>query len=275
MARFMRDFARQIPGCGWLGSGFMVGVYGQRPRPFRMRPEARAPFADRSARLRQVRAWRCALRWCARRECFPARSERACPSSFANAGTSVVYATTDVANPSSASNRIAGMHRISRASARPATASLIARRTGSGSPTRRMAISAMAASGMTLGARPPEMTPMLSVQGPSSASVGSRIAPHLLQRIQQLFDRRLAQLGISRMSQLPARLDLVAQHALARQRQLVFRGLAVDQIARAARIPRGRVGPGAVALLAHDEKQSEIADSGFEQALRRCRSSTR
>jgi hypothetical protein len=86
-----------------------------------------------------------------------------------------VYATMDVANPSSASKRTAGMHSTSRASALPATASFIARRTGSGSPTSRMAISAIAASAITLGARPPEIVPMLSVHGPIRSSCGNRI----------------------------------------------------------------------------------------------------
>ena len=43
------------------------------------------------------------------------------------------------------------------------------------SPTRRIMISARASSAITLGARPPERVPMLSVLGPSSGSSGSGI----------------------------------------------------------------------------------------------------
>ena len=46
---------------------------------------------------------------------------------------------------------------------------------------------------------------------------------------------------------------------------MVFGGLAVDDVSRAARMLRGVIGAGAVALFAHDEEQAEIAHAVFEQ----------
>ena len=49
------------------------------------------------------------------------------------------------------------------------------------------------------------------------------------------------------------------------ERELVFRGLAVDQEFRSARLLRGRQRAGAVALLAHHEQQREIAHAFGQQ----------
>ena len=59
--------------------------------------------------------------------------------------------------------------------------------------------------------------------------------------------------------------DLVAQRALGAERQLVFSGLAVDQIARAFGPRRRVICARAVALLADHEQHSEIAYAAFEQ----------
>jgi len=55
--------------------------------------------------------------------------------------------------------------------------------------------------------------------------------------------------------------DLVTQDALGCGGQLVFGGLAVNQVLRAAGILGGGIGPGAIALFAHDEEQAEVAHS--------------
>ena len=103
------------------------------------------------------------------------------------------------------------------------------------SPTRRIKISARASSAITLGARPPEMVPMFRVLGPSSASTGSGMRADRGQRVDQLVDGRIAQLGIGGVRHLAGGDHFVAQRALGAERQPVLGGLAVDDVARAAR----------------------------------------
>ena len=111
------------------------------------------------------------------------------------------------------------------------------------------------------------MTPILSVVAPRSGSTGKVHAADAFECVQQLVNGGFAQLGIGGMRQLALRDDFVTQHALGRRGQLVFGGLAVDEVARAARVFGGGVGAGAVALFAHDEQQAEIAHAGGQQAF--------
>ena len=198
------------------------------------------PCVDRFRLLRAIALWPRALRACAPRGWSPARSGTARPTAPPNAGISVVKATTVVGMPSSAFSRSGGDFDAPRAVRRgpprraPGPALVSAE-----SPTRRIMISARASSAITLGARPPEMVPMFSVLGPSSGSTGSGMRAHIGQRVEQLVDGRIAQLGISRVRHLAGGDDFIAQRALGAERQLVFGGLAVDDVARAAR----RAGP--------------------------------
>ena len=99
----------------------------------------------------------------------------------------------------------------------------------------------------------------------------SRRLPILLKRLQLIAEGgrpasepEPTRASALRLGQLTLRFDLITQHALARQHQFVFRGLAVDQVARPARIPRRSVSPRAVTLLADHKQQREIAHPGFE-----------
>src|ERR1035441_10256187 len=103
----------------------------------------------------------------------PGPIRKGSPQTPLNAGISVVKATTVVGMPSTAPRRTAGISITSRSSARPAAARWSAALVSPESPTRRIMMSARASSAITLGARPPESVPMLSVLGPSSASTGS------------------------------------------------------------------------------------------------------
>ena len=94
-----------------------------------------------------------------------------------------------------------------------------------------------------------------------SRSLGMGMRRIVLKRIQQFLDGRLAQMRIGGVRHAALRDDLVTQRALRSERELVFRGLAVDQIAAAARVAGGGIGAGAIALLAHDEKQRDAADA--------------
>ncbi len=128
-------------------------------------------------------------------------------------------------------------------------------------------MSARASSAMTLGARPPARVPMLSVLGPSSGSTGSGMRLHLGERVDEFVDGGFAQFGIGGVGHFAGGDHFVAQRAFGAERQAIFGGLAVDDVARAARIPGGLVGAGAVALFADDEEQAEIPLAGIEQRL--------
>ena len=95
-------------------------------------------------------------------------------------------------------------------------------------------ISARASSAITLGARPPASVPMLSVLGPSRASSGSGMRRISARASSSLFDGGLAQFGIGGVGHLAGGADFVAERALAAERELVFGGLAVDDVARSA-----------------------------------------
>ena len=108
---------------------------------------------------------------------------------------------------------------------------------------------------------------MLSVLGPSSGSVGQRDAPDVGERVEQFVHGGLAEFRIGGVGHLAAGADLVAERALAAERELVLGGLAVDDVARAAGRLGGFVSARAVALLAHHEEQPEAAVSRGEQRL--------
>ena len=78
-----------------------------------------------------------------------------------------------------------------------------------------------------------------------------------VQRFHQLVDRRLAQFRIRRVRHFSARHQFHVQRALARQRQLVLRRLAVNHEARADRLLVGRLRANRVPLLAHQKQQSD------------------
>ena len=103
--------------------------------------------------------------------------------------------------------------------------------------------------------------------GPEQVVDGQRDAADVGERVEQFVDGGIAQFGIGGVGHLAGGADLVAQRALAAERELVFGGLAVDDVARAARRLGGFVGAGAVALLADHEEQAEAAMAIFEQRL--------
>ena len=110
---------------------------------------------------------------------------------------------------------------------------------------------------------------MFSVLRPERGSTGSGMRRRLLERVQQLVDGRLAQLRIGRVGHLAGRGNFVAQRAFGAERQPVLGGLAVDQVARAARVAGGGHSAGAVALLADHEQQAEVAHARVEQRFER------
>ena len=71
--------------------------------------------------------------------------------------------------------------------------------------------------------------------GPSSSSTGSGMRRISRERVEQFVDGGIAQLGIGGVRHLAGGADFVAQRALAAERELVLGGLAVDDVARAAR----------------------------------------
>ncbi len=90
----------------------------------------------------------------------------------------------------------------------------------------------------------------------------------ILQDVEQGVNCGVAQFRIGGMRQFSAGDHLVAQRAFGAQRQEIFRGLAVDQVLRAARSAGGGQGARGIAFFANDEKQSEIADVFGEQGFR-------
>src|SRR5258708_26683045 len=96
------------------------------------------------------------------------------PQETLKLGISVVKATTVVGRSSRGERWTAGQKRTSRASILNAAAMrATAARVEAGSPTRRNIISERASSAMTLGARPPEVGPTLSVEGPRAGLGGA------------------------------------------------------------------------------------------------------
>src|SRR5215471_2566018 len=75
-------------------------------------------------------------------------------------------------------------------------------------------------------------------------------APDFRKSVDQLMNSRIAEFGVRRMSHLPAGGHFVAQGAFRAERELVLCGLAVDEIARPARLLRRPASTSAVALLA-------------------------
>ena len=129
----------------------------------------------------------------------------------------------------------------------------------------RNMISAWASSATTLGARPPEMTPILSVVLPRRGSSGRGIDRIACKASSKRMDGGVAQLGIGGVSEFAMSGELVTERAFAAQDELIFGGFAVDEEARAAGRCGHGFGAGAVAFFADDEEQSEIARAGGEQ----------
>ena len=99
---------------------------------------------------------------------------------------------------------------------------------------------------------------MFMVQGPALGLTGQLDFAHALQGVEQLLDRRLAQLGIGRVRHLALGDHFNPQRAFRRQRQLVLRRLAVDEELRAARLLVGDLRSLAVALFADQKQQSNV-----------------
>ena len=113
------------------------------------------------------------------------------------------------------------------------------------------------------------MVPMFSVLAPRISIHGKPHAPDFVQRIEQLFDRRFAQFGISRVRHAAVRDDFETQRAFRPERQLVLGRFAVDDELRTPRVLRRRERARTVALLAHHEQQPDVALPGFEQLAHR------
>ena len=77
---------------------------------------------------------------------------------------------------------------------------------------------------------------MFSVEGPAMGFDWQLQLADVLQRVEQLLDRRLAQFGIRRVRHLARGDNFHAQRSLGRQRDAVLGRLAVDEELRAARI---------------------------------------
>ena len=184
----------------------------------------------------------------------PGPSRNGSPHCPPNAGISVVYATTVVSIPSTAFSRSAGISITSRSSASPSTALASAALVSLESPTSRIMMSARASSAITLGARPPESVPMFSVLGPSSGSTGSGMRRIAASASISLWMAESPSSGIRRMRHLPGRHHLVPQRAFGAERQLVLGRLAVDDVARSARLLRRVVRSRAVALFARPRR---------------------
>ena len=75
--------------------------------------------------------------------------------------------------------------------------------------------------------------------GPEQRVHRQRDAADFGQRVDELVDGRIAQFRIRRVRHLAGGDHLVAQRALGAQRQLVFGGLAIDDVARSARVLGG------------------------------------
>src|SRR5580704_13509495 len=79
----------------------------------------------------------------------------------------------------------------------------------------------------------------------------------------------VAKLWIGGVRQLSAGNQFVAQRAFGAERQTIFRGLAVDEEARAPRMCGGGFSSGAVAFFADNKQQSKIAGAGCEEIFGR------
>ncbi len=88
------------------------------------------------------------------------------------------------------------------------------------------------------------------------------------QDIKQRVNGGVAELRVCGVRKLSMRCNFEAKSALRAERKLIFRGLAVDEEARAARINGGDFCAGAVALFTDHEEQSDICRAGVEQFFR-------
>ena len=140
-------------------------------------------------------------------------------------------------------------------------------RTVRASLTVRNITSASADGDTTLGATPPGDEPDRVVRAAEVGIGRQRDASQLDERIDQLVDRRFAQLGKRRVRRAPARHQPEPQGAARRQRQPVVGRLAVDEEPRTRRREVRRARAVAAALLADDEQQADALLAGAPQAV--------
>jgi hypothetical protein len=103
---------------------------------------------------------------------------------------------------------------------------------------------------------------------PSTSIFGQRHAAKHHQRVEQLVDGRLAQLGKRGVRGTAVGLQPDAQRAARRRAEPVVGRLAVHEEAHArGRLPVGRAGAVAAAFLAHHEQQPEPSFAGGAQTF--------
>ena len=94
-----------------------------------------------------------------------------------------------------------------------------------------------------------------------------RNAANVLEHIEERLDGGMAEFRISGMREAAARDELITQRAFRTERQQIFRGLAVNQVARASRRFGGGDRAGTVAFFSDDEEQGKIFHPVFEKSL--------
>ncbi len=159
---------------------------------------------------------------------LPGPIRKGLPQLFANAGMSVVKATTVAGSPSRAPSRTAGMKRISFASQSGCAAAATCWRSSDTSPTTRIKISAWASSGMMFGARPPLIKPIFNVCWTQHFVHWKRNCSQAGQAIQQFQNRRVTQLRIGGVSHSSVGKNVEPESAFRSERQLVLGRLAVN-----------------------------------------------
>ena len=199
------------------------------------------PFVDRFRLLRGAALWARALPACAPREWCRARSETARPTAPPNAGMSVVNATTVVGMPSTAPRRSAGISITSRSSARPSTARCEGGLGFGGIAHQADHDIGVGLVGDHVGRAAAGERADVERAGPEQGVDRQRDAADIGERVDQFVDGGIAQFRIGGVGHLAGGADFVAQRALAAERELVLGGLAVDDVARAARVS-GRPG---------------------------------
>src|SRR5229473_3586253 len=167
---------------------------------------------------------------------LPGPMRKGRPQTPPKLGMSVVKETIVVRKPSNGSSRRAGVYTTSRASARPASAAA----------AERAYIERTAAEQRVL---------------------RKRNVANVLEHIEERFDGGMAELRISGMREAAARYELITQRAFRTERQQIFRRLAVNQVARAARRFGGGDRAGTVAFFTDDEEQGKIFHAVFEKSL--------
>ncbi len=104
--------------------------------------------------------------------------------------------------------------------------------------------------------------------GAESGIDGQRHFANAFQRVEQFLNGGFAEFGISGVGHAAVGDDLKAERAFGAESELIFGGLAINEVLAAARSVGGMNSAGAVAFFADDEEETEIAFAGGEEFLR-------